>query len=490
MFVVRPFQATTLAWWSSEREQLDLAPAYQRSSGVWSDQDKAFLIDSIINGFDIPKFYIADFSYVSSQLNSTGKPYAVIDGRQRFEAIFDFLDGKVRLNRDMEYLGEEKLELGGMNIQQLRETHVKVAQRIENFNIAVMSVITDEEFKINELFVRLNRSKPLTGAEVRSAMAGRVPQLIRELAAHNFFRRRVSFASTRKQAENVAAKLLLIEHRGDFVETKKINLDRFAKEAILTETEFDAAANRVRETLDVMDASFGTRDSLLRTSGAIPVYYWLAKSYSGSLLRDGIRAFDDYRKAHPTEEDVVEYSQASRSVNDPHSYRVRFSLLRDFVEWQSPREVKPGQSYEAGAIPIRHSKDSLPPALRRRADEYERLLASGPAPDDGWQDVAVKTVLALLPEAHRKVIERAIHNGGWVTRSEVYGLIGRSLDKSLKGFTRPTRSVTETLQRGGWLRDGAEPLLSPIYDESSQTYQQTQGFCVPVSIVRKAHEAF
>ncbi|MGS1116484.1 DUF262 domain-containing protein [Castellaniella sp. UC4442_H9] len=340
MFVVRPFQATTLSWWHAEREQIDLSPPYQRSPGVWSHSDKAYLIDSIINGYDVPKFYIADFSYVSSVLNLKGKPFAVIDGRQRFEAMFDFLDGRIRLNRDMTYLGEERYSLAGMNYFELKEKFPKVAQRIENFNITVMSVITDREEMINDLFVRLNRSKPLTGAEVRSAMIGEVPKLIREISATRFFTENISFSTNRKQQENVAAKLLLIEHRGEFVETKKVNLDRFAREAALTEIEFRSSAERVMNVLERSTYLFKNNDPLLKSSGIIPVYYWLVRNGLGRPeLRDKLEQFERFRASERRHPAVVAYNNVSRSTNDPFSYKVRYTVLLKFVTLENGEEL-------------------------------------------------------------------------------------------------------------------------------------------------------
>jgi hypothetical protein len=334
MFVVRPFQATTLAWWHGERDDLDLSPPYQRSAGVWSNTDKAFLIDSIINGYDIPKFYIADFTYVSSALNLKGKPYAVIDGRQRFEAIFDFLDNRVRLNNDMVYLGEERIKLAGMLFKDIKELFPKIAQRIENFNINVMSVLTDQEEKINDLFVRLNKSKPLTGAEVRSAMVGDVPKYIRQIAASDFFMKYISFNTKRKQGENVAAKILLIEHRSSFVDTKKINLDRFAMEANLTEKEFENSAIRVLEVLGLMCQHFRPNDALLKSSGIIPIYYWLVRNFANDTsvdIREEISSFEKYRKENANHPPIVSFNNASRSTNDPISYRIRYAVLEAFI---------------------------------------------------------------------------------------------------------------------------------------------------------------
>jgi hypothetical protein len=340
MFVVRPFQATTLAWWHGERDDLDLSPPYQRSSGVWSNTDKAFLIDSIINGYDIPKFYVADFTYVSSALNLKGKPYAVIDGRQRFEAIFDFLDNRFRLNSDMVYLGEERISLSGMYFKDVKIAFPKIAQRIENFNINVMSVLTDQEEKINDLFVRLNKSKPLTGAEVRSAMVGDVPKFIRQIASSDFLTKYISFTTKRKQGENVAAKILLIEHRSAFVDTKKINLDRFAMEASLTESEFEHSAIRVLKVLDSMCKQFKVSDPVLRSSGAIPLYYWLCKNFGEKInIRSELLSFENYKKEHSNYPPIVAFNNASRSTNDPISYRVRYAVLEAFVKLQPGGEI-------------------------------------------------------------------------------------------------------------------------------------------------------
>src|SRR5438067_12827678 len=97
---VTAFPARTLSWWRTQKTKIDMNPPYQRRGHLWSDADKAFLIDSILNGFDIPKLYLADFTYSNSRLNKKLLPYAIIDGKQRFEAIFDFFEGNVTLHPD------------------------------------------------------------------------------------------------------------------------------------------------------------------------------------------------------------------------------------------------------------------------------------------------------------------------------------------------------------------------------------------------------
>ena len=103
-YKVEEMEAHTLTWWRNRRSQIDMDPPYQRRGRLWSLTDKAYLIDSILNGFDVPKLYVADFTWGNSPLNKKKLSYAIIDGKQRLEAIFDFFDGSLVLNKDFESL--------------------------------------------------------------------------------------------------------------------------------------------------------------------------------------------------------------------------------------------------------------------------------------------------------------------------------------------------------------------------------------------------
>lgn len=343
MFSVRPFEARTLSWWSDERKNLDLSPPYQRRGRIWSDQDKAFLIDSVLNGYDIPKLYIADFTYFPSSLNSGKRSYSVIDGRQRFEAIFDFFDDKLNLSDSFNLIEDANLGLAGLSYSQLKSKHPKVASRFENFNLSVMSVITDDEARINDLFVRLNSSKPLSGAEVRNAMSGEVPNLIRRIANHQFFREKIAFSITRRQDQNAAAKLLLLEYRGALVDTKKVNLDRFVKEAILSSsTSISAAADRVISKLDNVAPLFGDHDPALKLATGLPVYYWYFRNneVDASTITK-IRKFEDARRSNKQlasigetsglDEALQTYDYFNRSPDDATSHERRYKILLDRI---------------------------------------------------------------------------------------------------------------------------------------------------------------
>lgn len=338
MFKVRTHETRTLKWWYSQKDDIDLEPPYQRKGRLWSLNDRAYLIDSIINDYDIPKIYLADFTFVNTDLNSKSKPYAVIDGRQRLESIFGFFENEFPLNENFSFFPNPTLTLGGLYYADLLKNYPKIASRFEEFNLHVMSVMTNDEGKINDLFVRLNTSKPLTGAEIRNAMTGKVPETIREISQHEFFADRIRFTTKRAQDKNAAAKVLLLEFRGKFVDTKKIHLDRFVDEGRLSENDnIDRARARVIRELNQMTNIFQSRDPLLTSQGSIPVYYWLVRSLDSTIkLREFLVRFEKKRKSNristnskPEESDkeLLRYDVLNRSTNDQGSLQGRFDIL-------------------------------------------------------------------------------------------------------------------------------------------------------------------
>jgi hypothetical protein len=236
------------------------------------------------------------------------------------------------------------LKLGGLGYRDLKANYPRVASKFDNFGIHVMSVITDDEAKINELFVRLNNSKPLTGSEVRNAMKGPVPALIRTIAEHDFFETRVRFSKKRMQQYNVAGKLLLVEHRGRLVDTKKTHLDKFAEEAIKAENpDFSRAADRVRSVLSRMTEIFAQNDVLFSSQGPATPYYWLVRNADGKedvMIREFLVKFEDVRRARiktevqgsDLERDLATYDSMNRNTNDQGSLNARYAVLRRWFD--------------------------------------------------------------------------------------------------------------------------------------------------------------
>lgn len=344
-FKVNPHQPKTLIWWYNNRAKIDLHPPYQRKGRLWSPSDKAYLIDSILNGFDIPKLYLADFQYKDSALNISRLPYSIIDGKQRFEAVFDFFENRIVLNPDFVWRRDPSLKLGGLSLRDIRKNHPLVGEAFDNESWDVMSVIAENEDDINELFVRLNRSKTLTGAEIRNAMVGPVADITRRVAQHPFFNENIRFSTKRAGDLNAAAKILMFEYHDKLMSTKKADLDRFAQEKNLNSDRLELAGRRSVDTLTIMQEVFLPHDTLLSSSGLFPVYYWVVRELDQSIitsLREFIVSFEKERKynresqkmEYDLDNELSRFDTLNRSTNDlgSHSGRVKILLSR-YRQW-------------------------------------------------------------------------------------------------------------------------------------------------------------
>jgi len=313
-------------------------------------------VDSILNEYDVPKIYVADFTFGPSRLNKKGLPYAIIDGKQRLEALFDFFSGALVLDDEFVFQADPTMKLGRLGYADLKKNYPDVADIFDNYPLSVMRVITDDEDKINDLFVRLNRSKPLTGAEIRNAMTGPVPEIIRFLITHDVFKSCIRFPVTRGQDKNAAAKLLLFEHAEKMMETKRQTLDHFTAEARRTpKNRLELASRRVVDTLDRVSEIFLPRDLLLAAAGTLPVYYWFIrqrKLKDDTLVREFLVDFERRRKANRAttpsggatktqNAELVEYDEFNRNTNDIRSHEGRVRILeKQFAEYTAAARRK------------------------------------------------------------------------------------------------------------------------------------------------------
>src|SRR3954447_5117645 len=80
-----------LAW----RSAIDENAPYQREGAVWSLEQQQLFIDSLLNGYDVPKIYLHDRrGVVPNQV------YAIVDGKQRLTTIWRFLRDEFALAPD------------------------------------------------------------------------------------------------------------------------------------------------------------------------------------------------------------------------------------------------------------------------------------------------------------------------------------------------------------------------------------------------------
>jgi hypothetical protein len=345
-----PVQHSTIMRLYSEKDEILVNPDYQRMGGVWTLEKKQLLMDSILNDYDIPKIYLHAFS--REERKSDGFAYAVIDGRQRLEAIWQFIEGKFTLAEDFVYQDDEALHLSNLGYSDIASGYPKIKIKFDSFVLPVVGVNTDDQELIEDMFSRLNEAVPLNAAEKRNAIGGELVSAIRDIANHGFFAKHVAFGNKRFQHREVAARFILVEENtrilGKIIDTKKEYLDALARNYRTGKTELVVdLKNTVSAILDYMSTLFVEKDELLRAQGNMVLYYLLCKSavQAGTQTRiSRERLFNFRREVHENriraEEnyadasfELLEFDRLSQQgTNDSSNIRERLNVLAKFMD--------------------------------------------------------------------------------------------------------------------------------------------------------------
>lgn len=271
-------------------DKVDFVPIYQRYGNIWSPEKKKLLIDTIINGFDIPKFYFNYFVEENNVLNQSKAIYAVIDGKQRLQAILDFLNDKFALDDEFVFYEKPEYKLNNLKFSQIAAEHSYIAATIENFVLDIVYIVTDEEDKLEELFLRLNGGYALTNAEKRNAIGGYLNKTIREIVEqHNFFLNKLRFKNPRYQYQDLLTRLLFIEENNALLSLTNTALDNFVRERATKNGAIDDLFARTTTALNTFCDIFNDKDILLKGKGIIPVYYFFITRHNP--IQDRTRQF-------------------------------------------------------------------------------------------------------------------------------------------------------------------------------------------------------
>ncbi len=323
------------------RDKIKMDPVYQRQGDIWSKSKRQLLIDTMVNGFDVPKLYLHKFQTPLDEDGDTFE-YAMIDGKQRAEAIFDFIENRYALDSTFQYMSDEDVELGGLTYRELAKEHPDIKQDFDSFTLDVITIDTDDIELIEDLFSRLNEAMPLNAAEKRNAKPGPLPALVREIAEHEFFVDKIPFGNSRYRHYDIAAKMLLMVSRENVADTKKAQLDRFF-ESHKNSTADDVAdlLKDVTTVLAEMVETFTDDDSLLRSVGMISIYFLLFRRAISEAKTDLIARveFVDFettrqenRKLAEDEDaetnlQLLEFDRFAQSPNDAVALRYRLAVV-------------------------------------------------------------------------------------------------------------------------------------------------------------------
>jgi len=156
--------------------EIDLNTAFQRKAGLWTDEKKSQLIESLLLKIPLPAFYFD---------SCKEGEWLIIDGLQRITAFNDFIVKKTLKLKGMEFFSD----LNGLGYDELPR---QFSRRIEESSIITYKVKegTPQNVKYN-IFKRLNTGGlELESQEIRHALyQGLAVDLLKELSDTDEFKK-------------------------------------------------------------------------------------------------------------------------------------------------------------------------------------------------------------------------------------------------------------------------------------------------------------
>lgn len=324
--------------------KVDINPDYQRLGKIWTKEKKQLLIDSIINNYDIPKIYFHYLASTSININDSNKLLAIIDGKQRIEAIQDFVDNKFRLSDNFVFIQDPSITLKGYTYQRLQEEYPKIAFDFDEYVFDFVFIETDERERIEELFLRLNEGVPLNNAERRKSFGGfLVNYSLQEINQLDFFTSKVAFENKRLEHFDLYTKLILVEHSSDLKSFTKATLDKIIKDNKIENEDIKVSLNSLNQKLVSITNLFEERDQLLKSKSIIPLYYlfFFEENHdSFSIKIEYLKKFDQLRKINRKDtpqnkinQVLIEFDRLNQQgANQKKSLEKRLTILNRYFE--------------------------------------------------------------------------------------------------------------------------------------------------------------
>lgn len=305
---------------------LILQPKFQRRL-VWSPTARSYLIDTILRNLPVPKLYIRQQIDVDKHITLR----EVVDGQQRLQAVFDFLDGNLTVSKN------HNTQYCNLKFEELPE---EIKEKFLSYQFSVDLLLGASDRDVLDIFTRINSyTLILTQQEKRNAKySGAFKQTAYKLGLdHLEFWRNKNILTDYRIARMGDAELSseLVVAMIDGLQDGKKTLNKYYDKY---DEEFPYAkkvTKEFHETIDLIAFIFG--DSLSKTAfSREPLFYSLfcfiydckyglpgsnmgRIKISEKTKKPIFKAFNDLsniiRKKEP-EIQYVEFSTASRSSTD------------------------------------------------------------------------------------------------------------------------------------------------------------------------------
>lgn len=232
-----------------------LSPKFQRRP-IWKTTAKAYLMDTLLRDFPVPPIHIR-----LAEDPTTGVRREIIDGQQRLRALFDFVEGNLRLSSSLDG------PWAGRTYDQLSD-HLQSRLKLYKFHIFQYQGVDDET--VLQIFSRINTySVTLNAQELRNGKwFGQFKQAVYSLALeHLEFWRQFRIFTENGIARMLEAELVgeLLIMQLDGLQDKKASIDSF---------------------YSALDDEWGSKPVLFEYRGEKKPTNWLDRQESAERLRN------------------------------------------------------------------------------------------------------------------------------------------------------------------------------------------------------------
>lgn len=250
------------------RDRYDI-PEWQRQE-VWSHSKKQNLIDTVLRGWKLPKFYF-------QKTADAPDTFEVVDGQQRLATIFEFFDDDLSLSD-----ASAKM-FGGRTYTELPDRY---SDLIDDYEIEYDEIEEATEEEVKQFFQRLQEGLPLTSSEKLNSIHSNLRDFVMRSTKHHFFSK-VAASDRRRGHFDIMAKATAIEIDGIEVSLRYDDL----RAVFESQTAFSSDSNiayRLNGTLDFVDKGFTEQHSnLLRNRTIIQSLLTLVNRLTTSEKMEG-----------------------------------------------------------------------------------------------------------------------------------------------------------------------------------------------------------
>lgn len=324
--------------YTSNKYRFDVT--YQRKSGVWSEDKKSFLIDSILKNYPVPAIFLRPCVD-----NDTGKTvYDVVDGKQRLEAIVDFIENRIALTTyfaEDDFIDDANLEtaaeIAGLTFAEIKKQNNSFPDYIKQFWTYALNIeylYEQKEELVATVFDRLNRNgEPLTRQELRNAKYSDslLLKIIKELTREDFWNDKLSrLKSVRMEDIEFISELFFLVAEDRVLDSSQETLDflydKYRNDATgiaKTQKEFIAIVS----TINKLNINFDANKRLCWTTHLYSLFSlaWLLNKQEELDLNIGAK-INDFYTAYFSK--TTDYAGSLKAYKEASSSRTRSESQR------------------------------------------------------------------------------------------------------------------------------------------------------------------